>query len=126
MKLSRFACDFTMLGQLDHGRRIVDVSLLRDVRKGDVMIDEEDQRAALLGRELQTRRHALGKKRARFGMGPRANAFAGVVQEEGEIEDIGIGQLLEQVPGRAAAWVLSSRPSASSFSMQTRVCSSAV
>ncbi len=60
------------------------------------MIDQEDERAALFGRKLQPRCHALREKRARFGMRPRANAFPGVVQKQGEIKHVGIGNGLEQ------------------------------
>ena len=60
------------------------------------MIHQQHERAALLGRKLQPRRHALGEKCACLGMGPCADAFAGIVQEQGEIENVGIGDGLEQ------------------------------
>ena len=58
--------------ELNHGLGIIEISLLRHVRKSDVMIDQKDERAALLGRKLEADRHALRKKRAGFGMRPRA------------------------------------------------------
>ena len=54
------------VGEVCHRRRIIKVSLLRGLRKREVMINQQDKGLALLGRQLQTRSDTLGKERARF------------------------------------------------------------
>ena len=75
------------VGQLHHCGWVIQVSLLRDPGEGEMMIDEQDKRLALLGGQLQTGRDALGKERACFRVRPGANGFAAVVQKKREIED---------------------------------------
>jgi hypothetical protein len=67
------------VGEVCHRRRIIKISLLRGLRKREVMINQQDKGLALLGRQLQTRGDTLGKKRARFGVWPRANRFTAIV-----------------------------------------------
>ena len=70
--------------------------------KRDVMIDQEHERCGAASElKLQTRRDRLREKRARFGVRPRADAFARVVEQQREIEDKGIFQLARRVPDTA-------------------------
>src|SRR5438874_2676073 len=59
------------------------------------MIDEPYQRFPLLGRQLKTRRNALGEQRASFGVWP-AHGLAAVVQKKCEIENQWVRELLKQ------------------------------
>ena len=75
---------------------IVEISLLSNVRKREVVIDEKDERLALLGRQLQAVRDALGENSARLSVRPGPDGFAGIVQEQGQIKNERILELLEE------------------------------
>ena len=89
---------FHDLRELDHGGRIVDVPSLGRAGKCEVVIDQENQRAAPLRREDHPRGHLLREQRARLRVVPRARGLPGVVQEDGEVQDRGVLELLEQLP----------------------------
>ena len=82
-------------GEFDGGFRIVQVSLLRHVRESEMMIHQEDERAALRGGKFQAHGRALREKCARFGMRARADRAPGVVQEKGEIKNKRVREFLE-------------------------------
>jgi hypothetical protein len=67
------------VGEVCHCGWIIKISLLRDHGKSEVMIDQQDERLPLLGRQLQTRSDTLGKERARFGVWSGANRFTAIM-----------------------------------------------
>ena len=86
------------IGELDDRGRVVQVSLLGHVRKCEVVIDQENERFALIGRKLQPGGDLLGKDRARLGVWPRPDRSACVVHEQRQIKHERIFKLLEQFP----------------------------
>src|SRR5262245_702758 len=85
------------MGEVCHGSRIIKISLLRDLGKGEVMINQEDEGLSLLGRQLQTRSDALSEECARFRVRPSANRFTAIVQKEREIKNKWILQFLKNL-----------------------------
>src|SRR5215470_2025896 len=77
--------------------RIIKISLLRGLGKSEVMIDQQNKRLPLLGRQLQTRGDTLGEERARFGMRPGANRLTAVVQKKRKIKNKRILKLLKDL-----------------------------
>ena len=67
------------VGEICHCGRIIKISLLRGLRKREVMIDEQNECLSLLGRQLQTRCDALGEECARFRVWPRPDRFTAIV-----------------------------------------------
>ena len=88
------------------GLGIIEISLLRHVRKSEVMIHEKDERAPLRGRKLEADRGALREKRAGFRMRPRPDGPAGIVQEQGEIEDERILEFFKELAVRSQFRIL--------------------
>ena len=67
------------VGEVRNRGGIIKISLLRDLRKREVMIDEQNERLSLLGRQLQTRSDTLGEECARFRVWPRPDRFTAIV-----------------------------------------------
>ena len=60
-----------------------------------MVVDEEDQRAALGGRKLQALGHTGGQRGAGFLVVTAVFGLAGVVHEQGEVERGGVVVFLE-------------------------------
>ena len=77
---------------------VLEVAGLRHLRERVVRIDESDQHAPPLGRELQTASDLVGDQGTSFLVMTRIRGLAGVVEQDGEIEDGGVFELLENRP----------------------------
>ena len=82
--------------ELGDGGGVIEIPLLG--REGELVVgvDQRDEHAAPLRRELQAPRHLLRQHGTRILMMTLVAGLAGVVKEKGQIEDGGIFQLLKQ------------------------------
>src|SRR4030095_16734592 len=95
--------------ELTHRHRVINVAALRDIRKRNVVIHQQDQHLAFGRTELQATRHPLCENRARFRMRPGPDRFASVMQQQRQIKDKGICEFFEKVSVLDKLWIFGSR-----------------
>ena len=83
-------------GELGDGGGVIEIPLLRRERELVVGVDQRNEHAAALWRELQASRHFLRQNGTRILVITFVAGLAGIVKEKRQIEDGGIFQLLKQ------------------------------
>ena len=83
-------------GEFDDGFLVVEVLAPRDLGHGEVVVDEEDQRGKIGALEAHPPRDAHRVDRAGLRMALGVLRFAGVVEEHGQVEDVGPRRLLQE------------------------------
>ena len=79
------------------GRGIIEVSRLRHFRHQVVRIHKRDQHAAAIGGELEASGDLVRQESAGFFVVAGVGGFSHIVEENGEVEDSGVLEFLENL-----------------------------
>ena len=83
-------------GEFDDGVLVVEVLAPGDLRHGEVVVDEEDERGEIGALQAHAARDAHRVDRAGLGVALGVVRLAGVVEQHGQVEDVGPRRLLQE------------------------------